>query len=446
MTASSAGASIQETLMSDADRELLFERVNRRCGAIAEAWYSAIAHTSFAPRPAAEIRSELLDLTGRAIALLFTVDFDGEAARQIGAALPQLNYTPPESLSRTIETLASQLLHDLPPERRAEFQPRLAKLLGEIAAGFFRQARDVILADQEEIRYALLGERRRAEQALATARDQALETARLKSDFLATMSHELRTPLNAIIGFTDLTLEEHVGPLNQHQRSNLERVSRNSRTLLELINSVLDMSKIDAGRMQLASDPLQIGSIVESAVANIETLVSAKQLQLTIQQPEQPIPRVLGDASRLQQSVLNLLSNAVKFTPAHGAIQVVLEYGPATALTVAVPPATHLPPGLWVAVSVQDSGIGIPDEELERIWSEFYQIDGSATRQYGGTGLGLAITKRLTMLMGGHVGVRSSVGSGSTFTLWLPVGSASQPAEPNDPATSNPWLRENGIG
>jgi signal transduction histidine kinase len=434
---------MQETLMSDADQEPLFELVNSRSAAIADAWYSAIAHTSFVPRPAAEIRSELLDLTRRVIALLFTLDFDSEAAREIGAALPQLNYTPPESLSRTIETLAAQLSQGLTPEHLDELQPRLAKLLGEIAAGFFRQARDVILADQEEIRYALLGERRRAEQALAAARDQALETARLKSDFLATMSHELRTPLNAIIGFTDLTLEEHVGPLNPNQRSNLERVSRNSRILLELINSVLDMSKIDAGRMQLACEPVQISSIVESAVANIETLMSAKQLHLTIRQPEHPIPPVCGDASRLQQSVLNLLSNAVKFTPPQGEILVVLEYGLLSALTVAVPPTAHLLPGPWITVSVQDSGIGIPAEELERIWSEFYQIDGSATRQYGGTGLGLAITKRLTMLMGGYVGVRSTIGGGSTFTLWLPLVAAAQPTEHDDPAAPKPQLREN---
>ncbi|MBV9787133.1 MAG: histidine kinase, partial [Chloroflexi bacterium] len=291
----------------------------------------------------------------------------------------------------------------------------------EIGAGFFRQARNTILADQEEIRHALLLERRRAEHALAAARDQALETARLKSDFLATMSHELRTPLNAIIGFTDITLQEHAGPINEDQRKNLERVSRNSHTLLELINSVLDMSKIDAGRMQLANEPVRIAAVVESAVANIEALVRNKQLDITIERPDNSLPHVNGDSGRLQQVVMNLLSNAVKFTPAHGAIRVILEYGYASDLAAAAPPLEDLPLGKWLALSVQDTGIGIAPGELERIWSEFYQVDGSTTRQYGGTGLGLAIAKRLMMLMNGHVGVRSTLGDGSTFTIWLPV-------------------------
>ncbi|HEX6291143.1 MAG TPA: ATP-binding protein [Herpetosiphonaceae bacterium] len=368
-----------------------------------------------------EIRRVLRELTIQAIRLLFAEPLDREAARAIGATLPQLNYTPPESLSRTVEVLSAQLVMAVPNDALVQLQPRIAALLGEVAAGFFRQARNAILADQEEIRHALLVERRRAETALAAARDQALETARLKSDFLATMSHELRTPLNAIIGFTDLTLEEYVGPLNAQQRSNLLRVSRNARALLELINSVLDMSKIDAGRMQLASEPVFSDTLVQSAAASIETMAQARQLQVAIREADTSLPPVRGDAGRIQQALLNLLSNAVKFTPPRGTITVVLEYGLAGTLTTAAPALEPMPPGPWVALSVQDTGIGIAPEEQERIWSEFYQIDSSTTREYSGTGLGLAITRRLTMLMGGHVGLRSALGSGSTFTLWLPV-------------------------
>ena len=407
--------------MSEVEQEPFFEIVNKRAEAIADGWYSAIAHTSFVPHPASEIRRVLLDLTRRLIRLLFAPELDREAAQEIGALLPRLNYTPPESLSRTIETLSTWLAQELPREELTRLQPRLSSLLGEISAGFFRQARNTILADQEEIRHALLLERRRAEHALAAARDQALETARLKSDFLATMSHELRTPLNAIIGFTDITLQEHQGPLNELQRSTLERVSRNSHTLLELINSVLDMSKIDAGRMEIANEPVRIAAVVESAVANIEALVSNKQLDIIVDRPDSSLPHVHGDAGRLQQVVMNLLSNAIKFTPAHGSIRVILEYGYASDLATAALPVEDLPLGKWVALSVQDTGIGIASAELERIWSEFYQVDGSTTRQYGGTGLGLAIAKRLMMLMSGHVGVRSTLGDGSTFTIWLPA-------------------------
>ncbi len=407
--------------MNAAEQGRTFEFVYDRRKVIAESWYKAIAYTSFTPCPASEVRGMVLELTTQAITLLFADHFEAEAARSIGAALSQLNLRSPESLSRTIDTLAAQLVQGVAPEAMTMLAPRLAVLLGEIAAGFFRAARDVILADQEEIRRAMLIERHRAETALAKARDQALEAARLKSDFLATMSHELRTPLNSIIGFTDLTLEQHAGPLNEQQRNNLQRVSRNARALLELINSVLDMSKIDAGHMHLDNEPVSIRNIVESALADIGTLVQTKQLQTAIRQPQSALPHVRGDAVRLHQVVLNLLSNAVKFTPTHGMITLVLEYGLASALTSAAPPVEDFAPGPWVAVSVQDTGIGIAPEEHARIWSEFYQIDGSATRQYGGTGLGLTIAKRLTMLMGGYVGVSSVVGSGSTFTLWLPV-------------------------
>ncbi len=266
-----------------------------------------------------------------------------------------------------------------------------------------------------------LADRKRAEADLALARDQALEAARLKAGFLATMSHELRTPLNAIIGFTDLTLEETSGTLNQMQRGNLRRVSRNARELLTMIDSILDMSKIDAGYMQLVDEHVFLEEIVWGALGDIETLISAKRLQVSVRRSQGPYPLVHGDSSRLHQIVLNLLSNAVKFTPDHGTIILVLEWGMAEQLEAAAPPGTGRPTGEWVTLSVCDSGIGIQADQHERIWSEFYQVDNSATRQYAGTGLGLAIVKRLTLMMNGQVGVTSQSGRGSTFTIWLPA-------------------------
>ena len=284
----------------------------------------------------------------------------------------------------------------------------------ELASIALENARLYTTAQQE------LAERKLAEEKLAFARDEALEAARLKSEFLATMSHELRTPLNAIIGFTDLTLEPTIGPLNDQQRSNLQRVSRNARNLLELIDGILDLSKIDAGRMQMSNEPVRLYEVVGSAISNIETLVTNKQLQVTIQQLTN-VPLIYGDSGRLRQIVLNLLSNAVKFTPPHGRIEVMLEHGAPGALSCAALPIEGLAPGDWIALSVSDTGIGIPPEEHARIWSEFYQIDGSTTRQYSGTGLGLTIVRRLSELMGGRVGLQSIVNEGSTFTIWLPV-------------------------
>jgi|GEM_PF-648311 len=266
-----------------------------------------------------------------------------------------------------------------------------------------------------------LAERKQAEASLAQARDEALEAARLKSEFLATMSHELRTPLNAIIGFTDLTLEEHIGTLNAQQRSNLQRVRRNAHALLELIDGILDLSKLDAGRVQLVNEPVFIREVVLSAINTIEALVTTKQLHLRIQSPPANMPHLLGDAQRVRQIVLNLLSNAVKFTPPHGTITVAIEHSGASQLSLAALPINGAPAGHWIVLSVQDTGIGVPAPEHERIWSEFYQVDGSPTRRYAGTGLGLAIVQRLTMLMGGHVGLRSVVGEGSTFSVWFPI-------------------------
>jgi signal transduction histidine kinase len=235
------------------------------------------------------------------------------------------------------------------------------------------------------------------------------------------MSHELRTPLNAIIGFNDLTLDETTGKLNVTQRSNLQRVSRNARSLLDLINNILDMSKIDAGHMQLTDEHVFPDGVVQNAVSNIETLLAAKKLGLVVQRDDGRTPVLRGDAGRLQQILTNLLSNAVKFTPEYGTITIALEWGIPAQLCAAAKPGEEVADGQWVALSVVDSGVGIEPAELERIWSEFYQVDSSSTRQYGGTGLGLAIVKRLTLLMGGHVGVRSQLGHGSTFTVWLPL-------------------------
>ncbi len=336
-----------------------------------------------------------------------------EAAQSIRAAMG----VPLTSGSRVIGVLG--LAHIEAGKTFGSEEMAILTRFAELASIAMDNARLYTTAQQE------LAERKRAEEDLAQARDQALEAARMKTEFLATMSHELRTPLNAIIGFTDLTLEPLYGTLNEQQRSNLQRVSRNARHLLELIDGILDLSKIEAAHMQMINEPVRLYEVVSSAVSNIETLVTKKQIQLTIYQASMAMPLIRGDSGRLRQIVLNLLTNAVKFTPAHGQINIVLEHGTPDELTTAAKPEHELPSGQWIALSVQDSGIGIPPHEHVLIWNEFYQIDGSTTREYSGTGLGLAIVRRFTQLMGGHVGLRSAVGEGSTFTIWLPLTEAS---------------------
>jgi signal transduction histidine kinase/DNA-binding response OmpR family regulator len=240
--------------------------------------------------------------------------------------------------------------------------------------------------------------------------EHARSASRLKSEFLANMSHELRTPMNAILGFTELVHNGALGPVTDKQKEGLGRVLRNARNLLDLINDVLDLSKIEAGKMEVATQEFNPRAVVEGVIATIEPLATKKGLEVRVLLAASP-ELVAGDEGKVRQIVLNLLSNAVKFTEA-GAIEVSLDTQQAS----------------WT-VAVKDSGIGIAPELHGLIFEEFRQVDASSTRSRGGTGLGLAICQKMAQLMGGYVTVASTPGEGSTFTLNLPLAvSASVPA------------------
>lgn len=244
--------------------------------------------------------------------------------------------------------------------------------------------------------------------------ERALELAeanRLKSQFLATISHELRTPMNSILGFSDTLLTGIYGALNEKQISRLERIHRNGRNLLALIDDLLDLSKIDAGRMEIELLELNLHDEIQTCISSIESQVQAKNLYLRIEIPNN-LPKIIADPLRLRQVINNLLGNAVKFTKDGGVTVKIEEYYDKTD-----DEKTHL----MLATSVIDTGIGIGPNDQPIIFDEFRQADGSTTRQYGGTGLGLAISKRLIELMGGRIWVDSEVGHGSTFTFTLPI-------------------------
>ncbi|MDQ7024227.1 MAG: histidine kinase N-terminal 7TM domain-containing protein [Anaerolineae bacterium] len=240
--------------------------------------------------------------------------------------------------------------------------------------------------------------------ALIEAREQADEATNLKSQFLATMSHELRTPLNAIIGYTELQLTGMVGELSDIQYQYGERVLLNSKHLLSLINDVLDISKIEAGRLDLAKQPIELRSWIEGIVAQNRVLAEEKNLTFDVEIDAQLPPILYGDAVRLRQVVVNLLSNAIKFTTEGS---VALEFQQSSTTT-------------WQIV-VSDTGIGIAPHKQETIFDEFIQVDGSFTREFGGTGLGLAIVRKLVLLMAGSIRINSTVEQGSTFTVILPL-------------------------
>lgn len=253
--------------------------------------------------------------------------------------------------------------------------------------------------------------------------EQAVQANRLKSEFLANISHELRTPLNAIIGYSELLINGMYGEVNPKQYDRIDRVNISGKHLLELINDVLDLSKIEAGQMRLELEPLDVDEMMRHAFANITPQAEGKGLQLLLEiAPD--LPHVRGDSNRIRQILVNLMGNAVKFTR-DGGITVrahpLSVYGGVSLMNPAVPSSLRVTDGEWLIISVQDTGIGIAPENHKIIFDAFRQVDGSSVREYGGTGLGLAIAKRLISMHNGHLWVESEVGRGSSFHILLPV-------------------------
>jgi signal transduction histidine kinase len=240
---------------------------------------------------------------------------------------------------------------------------------------------------------------------------QELETAsQHKSQFLANMSHELRTPLNAILGYTELILDSIYGEMPDNVRRVLERVQANGRHLLDLINDVLDLSKIEAGQLSLSLAEYSIDEIVQRAHTAVEPLAAEKRLTLALELPAD-LPRGYGDERRLTQVLLNLVGNAIKFTDVGQVL-----------IRVALVDS-------WFNVSVHDTGPGIDPADQEQIFEEFRQADSSITRKKGGTGLGLAIAKRIIEMHGGRIWVDSALGRGSVFSFAIPIHVAAQAAD-----------------
>lgn len=231
--------------------------------------------------------------------------------------------------------------------------------------------------------------------------------SRIKSEFLATMSHELRTPLTAIIGFSELLLEEVMGNLSADQRESLREILINGENLLHLINGLLDMAKIESGKMELSIGPVSMGDLLERLQRMISSLVQKKGHRLEIK-IQKPFPLVYADERKIQQVLLNLLSNAIKFTPNGGRIGVAVDY------------LNDEKKGDRMKISVADTGVGIQKKDLRTIFESFRQVDSSYTREYQGTGLGLALVKQLVELHGGTISVESEVGRGSIFTFVIP--------------------------
>ncbi|MDO8437040.1 MAG: response regulator [Nitrosomonadaceae bacterium] len=254
-----------------------------------------------------------------------------------------------------------------------------------------------------------------------------LEASRLKSEFLANMSHELRTPLNAIIGFSELLKDGLMGEMNAKQKSCVADIYDSGSHLLSLINDILDLSKVEAGRMILEAEPMDVAMAIQSGLVMLKEKALAHSIRLTLEMPSKP-GETIADERKFKQILYNLLSNAVKFTPDGGEVRVVVRrvkradvrIDPPEGMAARILPLPDNDFGEFLEVAVGDNGIGIEERDLGRLFHAFTQLDTAVARKFEGTGLGLVLTRRLAALHGGTVGVVSAPKRGTMFVVWVP--------------------------
>lgn len=285
-------------------------------------------------------------------------------------------------------TTVVTILHDQREAlEKARLYEQLKKFSTELEARV--QAATAELAEQNEL-----------------LRRQAVEleqASAAKSQFLANMSHEFRTPLNAILGYTSMLLQGVSGKLLPAQQKALSRIDSNGRHLLDLINEILDITRIESGKMPLHISRFELQALIDEVFAELDPIISRSPAQVTARIPAN-IPELETDRQKLKQIVVNLISNALKFTH-EGRIRVVAGYNARSRM---------------VTIAVSDTGIGIAEEYHQKVFEDFRQVDASTTRAYGGTGLGLSICRRLSSMLGGRITLKSKLGKGSTFTLHIP--------------------------
>jgi PAS domain S-box-containing protein len=381
--------------------------------------YLAIYHDISELQRQKQYYESLLEVSPTAV---ITVDPEHKVASWNPAAEKLFGYTREEAVGQDVDSLvanveaihqeAVQLSRQTEEAGQMQLTTRRTRKDGSLVDVDVRAA-PIHLGDEMVGLYALYHDISE----LQRAREQAEAATQAKSAFLATMSHEIRTPMNAVIGMTELLLDTDLTP---EQRSHAEVIRGSGEGLMTIIDDLLDFSKIEAGRLELESRPVDLRGCVESALELVAASASSKGLDLAYTiDPDTP-QAIVGDATRLRQILVNLLNNAVKFTDEGEVVLSVQEEEPES-------DDGEVGPKHKLHFAVRDSGIGIPEGRLSKLFESFSQVDASTTRRYGGTGLGLAISKRLSELMGGTIWVESRVGEGSIFHVTIEAVAASGP-------------------
>jgi len=282
-------------------------------------------------------------------------------------------------------------------------------------------------------------DRKQAEAQLQHTNEELIKATRLKDEFLANMSHELRTPLNAILGMTEILQEQIFGDLNDRQLQSLHTIEKSSNHLLELINDILDVAKIEAGQIKLSCQPCNVETLCQSSLIFIKQQAFSKNIQLETEIPPN-LPAINLDERRIRQVLINLLNNAVKFTPNGGKISLKVNYIPLIAHVGTMTCDT-------IEMCIIDTGIGIAPDQIKRLFQPFVQVESALNRNYEGSGLGLALVKRLVELHGGEVRLTSELGVGSCFTIAIPIAPFCElSSEPESALSAHPEAIEPAIG
>jgi signal transduction histidine kinase/response regulator RpfG family c-di-GMP phosphodiesterase len=317
---------------------------------------------------------------------------------------------------RPVETLAEKAERFAEGDMSAAVEVKTQDEIGVLGKTFNYMVESVSstnkkLEEEIERKTSLLNEITRLLTLLEAANRDLRELDKLKSTFLANMSHELRTPMNSIIGYTDLLLDRVDGPVNEEQEKSLGKIAANARHLLQLINDVLDISKIESGKMKLSAKEIDIKWLIDSALPAFEPLIKQKKLSLAIDIAE-GMPLLYGDEDKIRQILINLLSNAIKFTN-EGRITI-----SATVSERGIKPGKE---PIFAEICVEDTGVGIKEEDTGKVFDKFVQVDLTAIRQYEGSGLGLSIARGLVALHKGMIWVTSKYGEGSKFCFTVPI-------------------------